>query len=68
MKATVVTTITTLVDSDTFATEHSLDIEVEEGMESIGYHVALGACRTGVMALEGQLGMREIEEIEEGDE
>lgn len=53
MKMQVVTTITTLIDIDTFETQHATEIDAEPGVpESIARAAAIGACRATLNTLE----------------
>lgn len=53
MKMSVITTITTLIDIDTFETSHAAEIEGEDGLpESIVRAVALAACKATANTLE----------------
>lgn len=55
MKMQVVTTITTLIDVDTFEPEHSVMITPEEGIPTeLAKKAAIGAARSLITALEGE--------------
>lgn len=52
MKAKVTTTITSLVDLDTFAVEHATDIDATDlPVSSVAKAVAVGACRATLASL-----------------
>lgn len=53
MKMQITTTITTLIDIDTFETTHSAEIVAEDGLpESVARAAAISACRATLHTLE----------------